>query len=231
MFVREQALIVLPSHRPPGRRSFSAAHELGHFAFDHGTRVDQQTERQDFAAAEPEEFLADAFAGFLLMPRRALTASIARAGLTGMSLDPKSVFKMSCEFGVGYETILAHLHYSLRLLDRSPLEELLRAKPKTVRRELCPSGTGTNLVYVSKHWQGRPVDAAVGDDILLPATACVDGIDLEYAGPAPDHAEQYRAIRPGVGRVSCGSWSAFVRVQKANYVGRAVYRHLKDPDE
>ncbi len=37
MFAKEQNTILVPSDRPHGRRAFSAAHEVGHWAFGHGS--------------------------------------------------------------------------------------------------------------------------------------------------------------------------------------------------
>src|SRR5262245_37184021 len=38
--------ICVTSHRPPGRQKFTAAHELGHHLFGHGTQVEQIVEFQ-----------------------------------------------------------------------------------------------------------------------------------------------------------------------------------------
>jgi hypothetical protein len=71
-------LIEVSALRPLGRRVFNCAHELGHHVAGHGSTIDElQDEDAVFPAKSPEEYFANAFAGFLLMPklgvRRAFT--------------------------------------------------------------------------------------------------------------------------------------------------------------
>ena len=61
--------IHLSARRPLPRRAYNCAHELGHHVFGHGSSIDEL--REDAKAQpweDPKEFLADAFAGFILMP-------------------------------------------------------------------------------------------------------------------------------------------------------------------
>ena len=61
--------IHLSARRPLPRRAYNCAHELGHHVFGHGSSVDEL--REDAKAQsweDPKEFLADTFAGFILMP-------------------------------------------------------------------------------------------------------------------------------------------------------------------
>ena len=67
--------IILGSDRPSGRRNFTCAHEIGHDAHGHGTRVDVY--RPDNNFYDPEEFAADRFAAALLMPKIAVEAAFA----------------------------------------------------------------------------------------------------------------------------------------------------------
>jgi hypothetical protein len=231
MYVKEHKLLLLPALRPAGRRAFAAAHEIGHFLFGHGTWVDCSSDAPTPAANEPEEFLADSFAGFLLMPKPAVITQVKRlvAGFGG--LEPLVVYRISSRFGVGYETLLAHLHRSLRLIGAEQFSDLGRERPASVRREILGSESGSNLVWADTNWSGRPIDAAVGDDVLLPRSTRIESACLARVGGGLDGFERYRATRSGIGRVTCGEWSSFLRVAKANYVGRAVHRHLEDPDD
>src|SRR5512138_568360 len=76
MFVRDpDPVILLPCrlHRPPGRISFSCAHELGHFQLGHGTTVDEYVEDKSARHEKSdEEIAANTFASSLLMPRQAV---------------------------------------------------------------------------------------------------------------------------------------------------------------
>lgn len=57
--------IIMSSLRPPGRRSFTCAHEIGHHLFGHGEQFDELISDRSFSRAESDvEFAADCFAGF-----------------------------------------------------------------------------------------------------------------------------------------------------------------------
>src|SRR5690349_9957124 len=40
MYAKDMGRLFVPSERPAGRKSFTCAHELAHWWFGHGTRVD-----------------------------------------------------------------------------------------------------------------------------------------------------------------------------------------------
>ena len=66
--------ILLSPYRPLVRRTFNCAHELGHHRFGHGSTIDELTSASANAPQSelPEEVLANAFAGFVLMPAIAI---------------------------------------------------------------------------------------------------------------------------------------------------------------
>jgi Zn-dependent peptidase ImmA (M78 family) len=74
-------LILVSSLRPSGRQAFTCAHELGHHIYKHGTRIDELVDRPTAKSRfDPEEFLADCFAGLLLMPKSAVSRAFAICG-------------------------------------------------------------------------------------------------------------------------------------------------------
>ncbi len=88
--------IVISSLRPPGRKAFTCAHELGHEVFDHGVQFDElvgcrEAPRQN----EPEEIIADAFAGFLLMPKSAVEHGLAARGWRLASCGPREIYSLA----------------------------------------------------------------------------------------------------------------------------------------
>src|SRR5574341_2624863 len=61
--------IIISALRPLVRRNFTCAHELGHHVFGHGSTIDGLLEESWLRPPRVStEFLAEAFAGFLLMP-------------------------------------------------------------------------------------------------------------------------------------------------------------------
>ena len=64
----------------------------------------------------------------------------------------------------------------------------------------------------------------------LPLGATVSGSPLEHLRSYDDF-DLYRAVQRGVTSVKAAGWSGFLRVAPENFAGRAIYRHLEDPDE
>ena len=69
--------IIISSLRPPGRRAFTCAHELGHHIRGDGMHVDELVEQRKRPVIDPNEFAADCFAGALLMPKMAVERAFA----------------------------------------------------------------------------------------------------------------------------------------------------------
>ena len=116
----DRPLIKVSALRPIGRRAFNCAHELGHHAFGHGSRIDElQADDEQGTSNDPEEFLANAFAGFLLMPKIAVRGAFTRRGWKAVDAQAPQVFTVACHFGVGYETLVSHLAYGLQEIPRA----------------------------------------------------------------------------------------------------------------
>jgi len=225
-------VIVVSSARPPGRQAYTCAHELGHHLYDHGFRVDVFLDQK---SEEPIELIADSFAGFLLMPKTTVSFGFTSRGWSVMLPTPIQVYTVASWLGVGYETLVFHMSRVLGLISASHAKELSKINPFELRSELLGRTTDNNLTLVDNGWRGRAIDIEVGDYIHMPANsgflkvgerACVSMVEQD-AGKTV-----YRGQTPGIGRVFIDgtSWAAFVRVSRRRYVGRAIYRHLEDPD-
>jgi hypothetical protein len=225
------AKIIVTSLRPIGRMAYSCAHEIGHHAFGHGSHIDEIMEKPDKAKKNPEEFLAEVFAGFLLMPNLAVRHGFSRRGWSYNDCMPKQVFVVAGWLGVGYTTLVNHMCHSLRLITLSKAKELCRVPVKTTKRELTGEEFRENVFWVDRHWTGRPVDVQVGDIIIAE-----EGLGLEGNVAEPVSVETakraFKGVRPGIGRLSAadGSWAAFLRISRREYQGWGRYRHLEDPE-
>ena len=229
----EESLILLSALRPFPRRNFTCAHELGHHIFGHGTKVDELIEDLGTQKAfNPEEFLVDSFAGFLLMPTLGVRKAFASRGWNPASATPRQIFIIACSFGVGYETLINHLTYSLKMIERSQAKFLLKSKPKTIRQEILGRSSTEPLIIADEHWLLPTIDAEVGSLLLLPskAEAANETIVLQE-----DHARGrlFRANCPGLVRVYCPNteWAVFVRVSRYQFVGLSKYRHLEEVND
>ena len=108
------------SARPLQRRAYNCAHELGHHVFGHGSSIDEL--REDAKSQpwdDPKEFLADTFAGFILMPiiglRRAFSVRGSRGDLGNVAIDHMPDGRAVTLVIVGHRTGPALLHRQPRL--------------------------------------------------------------------------------------------------------------------
>lgn len=234
MYSIDAGTIFVPTMRPYGRQAFSCAHELGHWYFKHGTRVDLLLESSDCAIKGDEEYLADTFAGYILMPPWAVKRMFLQRETHTDTCSPLELYKISCQLGVGYETLIEHLYYSLRKMPPEARERLLAASPKSIREELLGKAAEgvRHLAVVDGKWDPIvPIDLQVGDVAIIERSQTITGGSISLLGSS-SLGQIVKAVKPGVSTVLSkdGEWSAFVRVSRKNFVGRCVYRHLGDPD-
>jgi Zn-dependent peptidase ImmA (M78 family) len=220
--------IIVSSLRPLGRRAFTCAHELGHHVYGHGATVDELRNEGD-AAKTDEEFLADTFAGFLLMPTLGLRRAFASRGWKLETASPHQLYVIACEFGVGYATLIKHLAFGIQELSWSRASTLLKATPQTIRAQIVGEISPKPLVCIDKHLSASTVDVEVNSELLLPASFVSEGTCIERIKEVGGQI-LYRAVKPGIGRIVDreGRAAAFVRVAREAYVGWAKYRHLED---
>ena len=226
-------VIIISSRRPRGRRAFTCAHELGHHIFGHGTRVDELTAQQERVGPfQPEEYLADTFASAPLMPKAAVDWAFRTRGWLPADCTLLQLYTVACWLDVGYETLVYHLGMSLHALNRSRMEQLLRAHPKRIRADFVGFDHDGDVVVVDAHWQDRAIDLEVGDLAAVPADVVREGECVDIVRAQGDMT-RLRGAAAGRGRVVTrdGSWSAYVRVARRGYIGRSIFRHLEDPDD
>ncbi len=228
---RSNPVILLGAERPPGRQAFTCAHELGHHHFQHGTKIDEVLdggERLDMR--DQDEYVAEVFAGFLLMSKSAVDRAFAVRGIAPHNATTEQVFTVANSLGVGYRALIRHLQLSLQSISSSRAKELLRETPKAIRTAILAASADSDLVVVDEHWDpNRAIDLQVGDFAVLSAGATVEGA-VAAANPE-DYRVVIRAVRPGIARAAHGNWAAFLRVSRRRFVGRAAFRHLEDPDD
>lgn len=230
--------IHLSARRPLPRRAFNCAHELAHHVFGHGSSIDELREdAKEHPWEDPKEFLADTFAGFILMPIIGLRRAFSVRGWSPETATPAQIFTVACEFGVGYATLLTHLSAGVNMLSRGRASAMRRVTPKALRAEILGALTREPLIVVDQHRNAPTLDAEVKTLLLLPPGAKVTGGGVAFERDL-EAGRLYRAIKPGIFQASVGEWAVFVRVapiqesEPYGYVGLAQYRHLEeDPDE
>ena len=134
--------IHISARRPLPRRNYNCAHELGHHVFGHGSSIDELRDEADLRPWEdPKEFLADTFAGFILMPTIGLRRAFSVRGWKPETATSLQIFTIACEFGVGYATLLTHLSASVKMLSRGRAAVLGRETPKGLRKRILAEST------------------------------------------------------------------------------------------
>src|SRR5262245_14997334 len=233
LYVKDQRpTILLSTQRPLPRRVFNCAHEIGHHVFGHGFRVDELCERlavdrPKSKAFAQEEFLADCFAGFLLMPVLGVRQAFVSRGWDVRLISPLQFFTVACSFGVGYETLIVHSK-ACNIISQQQADELDKSSPKSIRKKLLGYSTPDPFTIADEHWILPTIDAEVGQLLLLP-----DGIEVESDVLVFEEAHPagwlFRAGRPGITRAQCAKfdWAKFVRVSRPKYCGWSRYRHLE----
>jgi Zn-dependent peptidase ImmA (M78 family) len=149
--------IIIGTERPGARQSYTCAHEIGHHVFGHGTKVDEiKTGANPDAPFDPEEFLAQSFAGFLLVPKLALDHACKKRRIKIQDIQPVDLYRLANYFGVGYTTLIRHLHYSLQCLTSKQEQEYSQTTLKrfecslvySTQRSLSPFSTDFGLVLL-----------------------------------------------------------------------------------
>ena len=222
--------IILSSLRPPGRRAFTCAHELGHHSRGDGTYLDEMVEQWAGTRFDSTEFSADCFAGALLMPKTAVERAFALRQWAVDECTPEQAYVVSNYFGVGYTTLVHQLSRGLLLLSGSRAERLLKVPPRRAQALAVGWETPGTVWVVDRHWVDRPVDVEAGDLILLHEETLVEGDCAERVVDMED-GRLLRAKEPGIGRLEDSSgWSAFIRVSRRAFIGRNVHRHREEVD-
>lgn len=233
MYVKSANAIFVPSLRPAPRQAFTCAHELGHWYYGHGSKLDAYKENVDCGERDDEERLADLFAGHLLMPPKAVAKAFNVRKISADACSPIDFFRVVSQLGVGYTTLLSHMRWTQQSIGQASYEQLMRSSPKKIRSELLgflDSDPG-HLVLVDEQWGDIPVDLQVGQVAIVPPNTIVRGANIVVVRKT-NFETVVRAESPGISAIGCqNGWSSFVRVSRRNFEGRSIYRHLEEVED
>ena len=221
--------ILISSLRPAGRQSFTCAHELGHHKLQHGEKIDELIEsRRTERINDLDEFQADTFASFLLMPRAAVAHAFNARGWRVEAALPEQFYQIAQWLGVGYSTLIGHVSRQLKMLSWSRADELMRKNLKAIRASLFGKSVNGAIYLVDQHWATRTIDCEIGDVLLLPRGSVFSGVAISIAERRPT-AVVAIASEAGLSDIQSGDgWGVRVRVGKKGYTGRYVYKFLEE---
>lgn len=218
---------LLSALRPLTRRAFTCAHELGHHFFGHGSTIDELKGEAAEGKFQPNEFLADAFAGYVLMPAQAVKRAFSSRGVEVATATPEQIYVVACSFGVGYETLVGQLAHALKYITPARADVLRKTKLPQIRERMLGFAAKEPLVIADLHHGMGTIDAEVGSLILLPPATIIESDQIELLKDTAN-GRVFRALRPGLARASADGWGVMVRVSRFQYAGLAQYRHLEE---
>jgi Zn-dependent peptidase ImmA (M78 family) len=167
----------------------TAAHELGHHAFDHGSRADTDL---DLAETLPgrawttEEMQAESFAAWFLMPPPAVQAAMRRMGVNRVD-GPEQVYELARWLGASYAGTVRHL-LRLKTISRQTAEKWARAVPGRIRARLYGAPTPRPLSHVftlRPEAHGSVLHVSAGDVISPRFSGSVEQLPSGLRFPAP----------------------------------------------
>ena len=222
--------IILPSGRPQGRQAFSCAHELGHHVFEHGSRLDALLLEGARDQVHDDEWMANMFAAFLLMPTSAVAAGFRRRGWNPRRPNSTQVLQVAQWLGVGYTTLLNQMAFTLHWLSRAEYNRLSKESPRKIVSTILNLELATDAIVADEAWTDRAIDLWTGMALVLPSGSDVEG-DVLSMRTSDQTFQLLDAVRPGQARVHFpGGVAVFVRVARSDYRGLACFRFLTDPE-
>jgi hypothetical protein len=222
---RDNRRICVSAFRPAGRQRFTAAHELGHSALRHGTRLDSAKEfREGAMETDSDERSADRFASCLLMPSSAVHSGFRLRNLDIQKPTPLDVYRVATWLGIGYSTLCNHLYYSMKTLPSPRLKQLLRHELRTIKCELAQQETAKDVFELDALWTGEHIHGQVGD-IFNGLGSVPSGVLVQLR-----HG-RFIAETPGAATCSLISGGAVhVGISRENYVGFYDYRYMPEEE-
>ncbi|MCY2928830.1 MAG: ImmA/IrrE family metallo-endopeptidase [Planctomycetota bacterium] len=225
-------VVLVSALRHSGRQAYTCAHELGHHVLGHGSRWDEYLGETTSVREAPEEWAANRFASYLLMPKQAVLRSFNVRGWKVAECTADQAVIIAGELGVGYTALLRQMELSLGLLSAGVADGLAKIALKRLRAQIIGIESPGQAVIVDESWTRKAIDIQVGDYVLLPNGIVITGDAVSPSVPASTGILT-RGHRPGIAqaRQPGRDWACFIRVSRREYSGRATFRHLEDPDD
>lgn len=231
MYVKDRSpTIIISADRPLGRQRFSCAHELGHHVFGHGSHLSSlNAPRPGAGVLSDEEYLAQVFAGFLLLPKAAVSYSFEIRGWQPRLGIETQYYVVSGALGVSYEALVWQCESVLRLLSTERACSLRGVSLPALRRRISGFDVPNGLTVVDHFGLESATDILVDDLLLAPAgyTPVNSLLQVEATVQA---GVLLKACRPGLSgiRQLNDDRIGAVRISRRGFVGRSIFRHLED---
>jgi IrrE N-terminal-like domain len=222
--------ILINNGLPHAAQRQTAGHELGHHWWKHGTREDGDLDPPGDRRPPwpPEEKLAESFAAWFLMSRKAAIAALDRLAIRELR-SPADAYLLSLLLGTPYRATVRHLP-NIRLASPARAADWIKVPPNVIKNRLdqaadTPVSRKPDVWVLSPRFDGAQFTIHPGDRIVInsprgrcPSVTCPDALRAVPV-KSTSHATEIQAGEdPGDwGRVQvtdvCGHWEFAVRVE------------------
>ena len=222
--------ILINNGLPHAAQRQTAGHELGHHWWKHGTREDGDLDPPGDRRPPwpPEEKLAESFAAWFLMPRKAAVAALDRLGIRELR-SPADAYLLSLLLGTPYRATVRHLP-NIRLASPARAADWIKVPPNVIKDRLdqaddAPASRKPDVWVLGPRFDGAQFTVHPGDRIVInspkgrcPSVTCPDGLTDVPVRSASHAAEIQAGEDPSDwGRVqvtdASGHWEFAVRVE------------------
>lgn len=164
--------ILINNGLPHTAQRQTAGHELGHHWWEHGTRedgdLDPPADRRP--PWPPEEKLAESFAAWFLMPRKAVMAALSCLGIQRPQ-SPVDAYQLSLLLGTPYRAIVRHLP-NIRLATPAGAATWIRVPPNSIKDRLdqaeeAPGSRKPDVWSLGPRFDGTQLTVHPGDRIVI----------------------------------------------------------------
>lgn len=157
----------------PGRRRFTAAHEIAHALFH-----SEDTRYVVSRGRNPQETFADEFAGEFLMPQEGIRRFMEEAGMPPHITDPIHVVQIQRYFNASFPTTLVRLR-QMKIINAETYDAMKSVRPVALARSLGYSIDPEEIQQDAELWRIRKFPRpflrrlrnAVNEGHLSPPTA------------------------------------------------------------
>jgi Zn-dependent peptidase ImmA (M78 family) len=167
--------ILINNGLPYAAQRQTAGHELGHHWWKHGTREDGNLDPPGDRRPPwpPEEKLAESFAAWFLLPRKAAMAALDRLGIKELR-SPADAYQLSLLMGVPYRAMVRHLP-NIRFVRAARAAEWTRVPPNVIKDRLdqavgAPTSRKPDLWVLGPRFDGAQFTVHPGDRIVITST-------------------------------------------------------------
>ncbi|TQL97712.1 uncharacterized protein DUF955 [Actinoallomurus bryophytorum] len=173
--LRSRPGILVNNGLPHAAQRHTAAHELGHHRLGHRSTTDENLDPPDkgWSGWTDEEKVAESFASWFLMPRRAVLTALGRLGLERPQ-SPDDVYMLALLLGTSYRSTIRHLP-NLRLASRDLARQWARVPPKKIKARLDnaalpPTSSSSDVWVIDKNFAGTELTVHLGDRLIVTVT-------------------------------------------------------------